>query len=87
MKLPSDSLTDFSNIRDWLLPLLDERGLSVEEFSNQVGVTRAAVYHYLKDTNRPSEQVMIKMCQVLGVPPEEGLRQYTPKVAGRPSGG
>jgi transcriptional regulator with XRE-family HTH domain len=85
MRAPFDSGKDFNNIREWLIPLLDKRGLSVERFANQVGVTRAAVYHYIKDTNRPSEQTMIKMCRILGVAPEDGLRQYTPKIVGRPS--
>ncbi len=84
MKLPSSKLTDFNHIREWLTPLLEERSVSVEELANQVGVTRAAIYHYMKDTTRPTEQTMIKMCQVLSVDPEVGLGKYTPKRNGRP---
>jgi transcriptional regulator with XRE-family HTH domain len=77
---------DYNHIKDWLLPLLDSKGVSVEEFSRTVGVSRAAIYNYFVDRNRPSEEVMAQMCRALNRPLEEGLRQYTPKKAGRPAG-
>jgi transcriptional regulator with XRE-family HTH domain len=81
-----ESTVDYNHIKSWLLPKLDEKQMSVEQFANEIGVTRAMVYFYMNDKNRPSEQVMIKMCQVLEVPPEEGMRQYTPRKPGRPKG-
>jgi transcriptional regulator with XRE-family HTH domain len=76
--------TDFNNIKQWLLPKLEERGLTVEELANKIGVTRAAVYFWLNDTTRPSESAMKRICDLLGLPFEEGLAQYTPKRVGRP---
>lgn len=77
---------DFNHIADWLRPLLDSQGMSVEELAQRAGITRTAIYNYIGDHNRPTEQSMAKICHVLGVPLEEGLRQYTPKKNGRPAG-
>jgi len=44
---------DFNRIREWLTPLLQERGLSVERFANEVGLTRTSVYRYMNDEKRP----------------------------------
>lgn len=85
MNLPSNQLTDFNYIREWLLNLLEEKSMSVEELANRVGVTRAAIYLYLRDKARPTEQTMTRICRELGVPPEDGLKRYTHKQIGRPS--
>ncbi len=77
---------DFNKIKDWLYPLLEERGWSIEEFGRKIGVTRAAVYHYMTDKRRPTVQRMKHMCEALGVPASEGLAQFTPKTLGRPKG-
>jgi len=79
-------MRDFNNIKQWLQPLLTERNLSVEKFAEACGLARPTIYHFFTDRSRPSEQVMVKMCQVLGVPLEEGMRQYTPRRRGRPKG-
>jgi transcriptional regulator with XRE-family HTH domain len=76
--------TDYNNIGKWLIPLLDEKSVSVEDFARAVGVSRASIYNYIVDRNRPSEQIMAKMCHILKRPLDEGLRQYTPKKIGRP---
>jgi transcriptional regulator with XRE-family HTH domain len=76
---------NFNNLKNWLLPQLEERQMSVEQFARAAGLTRGMVYFYLSDRNRPSEDATIRMCQVLGVPPEEGFAQYTPNKIGRPS--
>ena len=76
---------DFNHIKQWLDPQLKQMGLSVEAFANRCELTRAAVYFYRNDKNRPDEQTMIRMCRVLGVPAEEGLAQYSPKRTGRPA--
>ena len=74
----------------WCEDCEDHTGLKVnrvakEEFARRCGFSRAIIYFYCADTNRPDEQSMVKMCQVLDVPFEEGLAQYTPKKAGRPA--
>ena len=79
-------MRDFNRIQAWLDPQLKEKKLSVEAFANLCDLTRTSVYFFRNDKNRPSEQTMIRMCQVLGVPAEEGFAQYTPKPLGRPSG-
>lgn len=77
---------DFNNIKDWLIPILDKKGWSVEEFGRKLGLTRAAVYHYLNDSRRPTEERMSQICKVLGVPLSEGMAQFTPRTLGRPRG-
>lgn len=79
-------MNNFNRIKEWLLPLLEERQMSVEDLANEAGITRASIYFYLSDASRPKEGVMIAICRALGRPPEEGLSQYTPKVNGRPRG-
>jgi len=81
-----DMSTGFNNIRQWLVPQLDKKGISVEQFARAAGISRASIYCYMDDTHRPSTQMMKRMCHVLGVPLEEGLRQYSPTTMGRPKG-
>jgi transcriptional regulator with XRE-family HTH domain len=73
-----------NGIKEWLDSKLRERKLSVESFARLCGITRAAIYFYRSDENRPNEATMRRMCLVLGVPIEEGLAQYMPKIGGRP---
>jgi len=77
---------DFNNLKQWLVPLLTQRKMSIEKLANEVGVTRATVYHWMIDTCRPTEEVMVSVCQVLDRPLEEALAQYTPRPLGRPRG-
>jgi len=77
---------DFNKISEWLLPILESRGLSVEQLANSTGVTRASIYHWLTDRNRPRTQAMARICRFLNVPFEEGLAQFTPRKYGRPKG-
>lgn len=84
MSTGADQTPDFNNLEVWLKPKIEALNLSVEGFAAKAGVSRASLYFYLKDKSRPSEQAMVKICQTLGVPLEEGLKQYTPKKVGRP---
>jgi transcriptional regulator with XRE-family HTH domain len=77
-------VADRNTIRDWLMPKLEAIGLSVEQLANLTGLSRASIYFYLNDVTRPTEENMKKICDAVGAPFEEGLRQYTPKRAGRP---
>lgn len=79
-------MTDFNNIKQWLIPQLDKLSMSVEQFANTAGLSRAAIYHYFEDRHRPDEQSMARICHVLGVPLEQGLRQYTQRKRGKPRG-
>lgn len=73
-----------NRLKTWLDPKLQERKLSYEDFARLCGLSRASIYFYAADKSRPTEETMVVMCQVLGVPLEEGLSQYTPKKRGRP---
>lgn len=84
--IDSMELKDYSNLGTWLPPLIEKLDMSYEQFARAVGVTRSMIYYYIKDRYRPDEQTMIRMCQVLGVPAEEGFAQYTPRKVGRPKG-
>lgn len=77
---------DFNHLKEWLSSHLEQRQLSVEEFSDMVDLSRASVYFYFQDKTRPDEATMARICTFLGVPLEEGLRQYTPRPRGRPRG-
>jgi transcriptional regulator with XRE-family HTH domain len=77
---------DFNNLKDWLPGKIRATGLSFEQFARAVGITRTMIYNYIDDKNRPETQTMVKICQLLQVPLEEGLSQYTPRKVGRPPG-
>lgn len=62
---------------------LKAKGMSVEQFSRAIGVTRTAVYFYLKDRSRPTLDTLVKICEVVGIPLAEGKTYITP----RPQGG
>jgi transcriptional regulator with XRE-family HTH domain len=78
---------DFNLLGTWLPPLVKKTGLTFEQFARKVKVSRTAIYAYMVDNNRPETQTMVRICRVLGVPLEEGLRQYTPKKRGNPNFG
>lgn len=79
-------MKDFNNLPEWLPKKIDKLGVTTEKFSRMCGISRAQLYRYLTDASRPSEQHMARICRVLGIPFEEGLRQYVPKPVGRPVG-
>jgi transcriptional regulator with XRE-family HTH domain len=88
---------NFNKIKEWLLGdpdgkteverrgLLFERNISIEKLARAAGLTREAVYLYIRDKRRPRPQAMERICDALGVPHEEGLSKFTPSVIGRPS--
>jgi transcriptional regulator with XRE-family HTH domain len=80
----STGTEDFNRIKEWLMPKLEAMNLSVEEFADATGLTRASIYNYVCDRHRPNRSAIAKMTRVLGVPLEEGLRQYTSRPRGRP---
>lgn len=82
MQYYRDDDEGFNRLGEWLPPLLAERHMSVEELANEAGLTRASIYFYLTDKTRPTEENMARICNVLDVPLEEGLAQYTPRKAG-----
>jgi transcriptional regulator with XRE-family HTH domain len=85
---------NYNNIKLWLLGdpdkeiegLLTKRNISVEQLARAAGLSRHAVYLYINDQRRPSTEAMRRICNALGVPHEEGLRQYVPSRLGRPPG-
>lgn len=79
-------MRDFNRIRQWITPLLEKKGLTIEQCSRRAKLSRATLYSYMVDRYRPNEQTMAAICRVLNRPLEEGLRQYTSRKAGRPKG-
>lgn len=77
---------DFNHIKEWLQPLLDAKGMSVEQLARAASVTRTTLYFYLSDKRRPDTQTMMRICDALGVPHEEGLSKYTVRPEGRRKG-
>lgn len=80
------SQDDWSNLPTWLPKKIKMTGLTVEQVAHRVGVSRTVIYEYLTDDARPTEETMLKLSRVLGVPYEEALSQYVPKKRGRPRG-
>lgn len=80
------SLADWSNLPYWLPKKIMETGLTIEQVAHRTGVSRTAIYEYLADDSRPSEDTMLRLCRVINVPFNEGLAQYVPKQNGRPRG-
>jgi transcriptional regulator with XRE-family HTH domain len=76
----------YSNLGTWLPPKIEATGLSMENFSRKIKISRAQLYRYLDDTSRPSTTTMARICKFLKVPLEEGLKQYSEKPQGRPFG-
>lgn len=79
-------MNDFNHLDIWLDGLLRKHQMSVEQLAKKSRLSRAAIYFYMIDKNRPSANAMASMCHALGVPVEEGMKQYTPRKAGRPAG-
>jgi transcriptional regulator with XRE-family HTH domain len=75
---------DYNNLGNWLPPLLKKAGLTTEQLSQKIGTSRTTVYNWLTDECRPTEETMARTCRLLGVPLEEGLRQYMPRKRGNP---
>lgn len=76
---------DFNYLKEWMEPKISALGLSVEQFSRRVGISRASVYFWFQDHTRPDEDVMVRVCHELGAKLEDGLSQYTPRQVGRPT--
>ncbi len=75
---------DYNRLKTWLPPLMKRANLTAEKLGMKVGVSRTAVYNWMSDSDRPEPETMAKVCRVLGVPLQDGLRQYTPKKRGNP---
>ena len=89
-----------NQIKEWLLPQLKKRNLSIKKFALKCGISRATIYTYMRDRNRPEEETMALICKALSETPywqdgkevidkvtlADGLAQYEPRKAGRPRG-
>jgi transcriptional regulator with XRE-family HTH domain len=78
---------DYNHLKKWLRPRIKEAGWTFQKFAEEVGITRAALYFYFDDINRPTPKVIERMCALLEVPIEEGMAQVTQRSPGRPAGG
>lgn len=79
-------MKDFNNLPVWIPKQCAKKEIGIETLAQRSGVSRTAIYKYLYDQDRPSEQTMKRITKALGVSFEEGLKQYTPKRNGRPPG-
>jgi DNA-binding XRE family transcriptional regulator len=62
---------------------LKTSGLSVEQFAQRIGVTRTAVYFYLKDRSRPTVETLQKICELVGISLSKGSEYCEPRTTGR----
>lgn len=79
-------MKEFNNLPEWLSKRIKDKKITVERFAWKVKVSRGSLYYYLNGHSKPSSQVMVRICRELRVPLEEGLKQYSPSVIGRPKG-
>jgi transcriptional regulator with XRE-family HTH domain len=77
-------MKDFNHLNEWIPEKLKEVGITLEQLANRANISRTAIYRWLYDADRPTEDSIIVVCRVLGVAPEEGMAQYVPKRVGRP---
>lgn len=75
-----------NNLHKWLPAQCERAGISLERLSQLAEVSRASLYKWMADDDRPSEEAMQRVCSALGVDLIEGMNQYTPKKRGRPRG-
>jgi DNA-binding phage protein len=76
---------DFNHLPTWLRAAIARANIEgIEALARRSNISRTALYRYLNDDDRPSEETMARICRALGVDLAEGLRQYTPKRNGRP---
>jgi transcriptional regulator with XRE-family HTH domain len=73
---------DFNRISAWLRPKLKALNMSVEELALHCNIGRNTMYGYMSDKWRPSKEAMKRICDFIGVPLSEGLKQYTPNKMG-----
>lgn len=76
----------FNHLDTWLPDKIRDCGLTVQEFADQAGLSRSALYHFMKDKRRPDDRTISKICKFLNLPIEEGKAQYTRNMPGRPKG-
>lgn len=77
---------EWNNLPTWLPQQISKLEMTVERFAWQSKVPRTSLYVYINGSTKPSTRAMAKICKALGVPLEEGLRQYSPTKMGRPVG-
>lgn len=75
-----------NNLKGWLRTKIEERGISISKLADETGLTRAIIYFYMSDVNRPTQMNLQKICDVLGADINEAMALYTPKKVGRPIG-
>lgn len=79
-------MKEFNKLPKWLSKKLAEKEITVEHFAWKAKISRVSIYYYLSGHSKPSTQTMVRICQELGVPLEEGFRQFSPSTIGRPKG-
>lgn len=77
-----------NKLREWLIGtesapgLLVQKGMSVEQFAIELNLSRAQVYYYFKDVNRPRLETLGRMCRVLHVSMAEARKWIEPQEEG-----
>lgn len=88
----------YNNIEQWLKSRLWERKLRVRDLAELVGLNKATIYAWMKDTNRPDRTCVERVCAVLSnepvfvgcrrirvqVQPHEFESQFFRRAEGRP---
>jgi transcriptional regulator with XRE-family HTH domain len=74
----------FNNLELWMTAKMEARDMTVEEVAEAAGLSKATIYAYWKDKQRPGLDSIIAICKVFNCKLEEGLAQYTAVDMGRP---
>jgi transcriptional regulator with XRE-family HTH domain len=59
-------------------------GTPFAEVAVQCGISRRSLHHYMSDSRRPSQPTLERLCEVLGLSPEDTASRYVTKKVGRP---
>lgn len=56
---------------DKLKEILESKNMSQTELADKIEVSKGAINHYLSGRNEPTEETLIKIANVLEIPPED----------------
>lgn len=76
-----------NTIKEWLLPQLEERQMTVEDLAKELETHPKTIYRYFSGERLPAPLMMGRICSFLGVPFAEGRSQYGSHPTGRPHKG
>jgi transcriptional regulator with XRE-family HTH domain len=60
---------------------LTQNNVTYAQLAERLGVTEAALYHYVKGRNKPSAENLLKLAEITGIAAGELLASFAPEAA------